>query len=196
MGEDHKMADTDRDGDIPWRRRFWRGHSKSLGMDEPWRTPMIFKILAFVVVGFSSATVGFWYLDTQAPATVLRVEVLTDPLQPGADLKIKYTVHRFRSCETTIDRLLFDSQQQRVILEDLTFNGAPGPLGESTYVASVPIPRSFATGIGTYRVVARYVCNPLQRLFPIVVMNADIRFMVEGPALPNTMAPIETLPRR
>jgi hypothetical protein len=157
---------------------------------------MIFRIIAFATVAAAASALGFMWLDTQPPTVVLKMEILNEPVRPGGELKIKYTVYRLRSCETSIDRLLFDHEKQRVILEDLTFNGAPGPLGESNYVAQVPIPRSFATGPATYRVVSRYVCNPLQRIWPIVTINPDVNFEVAGEPLPNTIAPIETLPRR
>lgn len=157
---------------------------------------MIFKLVAFVVFAAFGGTMGFWVLDRQPPTVVLRTTIMNEPVRPGEELRIKYAVQRLRSCETNVDRSLFDADLVRVILEDIAFNGAPGPLGESVYVATVPIPRNFARGTGHYRVVTKYVCNPLQRIWPVVVENPDVYFRVDGEPLPANQMPIETLPRR
>lgn len=157
---------------------------------------MIFKVISFTLFAAMGGTVGFWVLDRQSPTVVIDAVPMNEPVRPGEDLRIKYRVQRFRSCETTIDRTLFDADQVRVILDDIAFNSAPGPMGESVYVATVPIPRSFATGAGRYRVATKYVCNPLQRLWPVVVENPDLYFKVEGEPLPANQMPFETVPRK
>ena len=157
---------------------------------------MIFRVLTFALVGSVAATLGVWTIDRQPPVTVLRADVMVKPVRPGEDLRIRYTVHRFRSCETYVDRSLFDADFVRVVLDDLAFTSAPGPLGESMYVATVPLPRNFASGTGQYRVVTKYVCNPLHRIWPVVVESSPIWFEVSGEPVPVTQMPFETLPRR
>ena len=157
---------------------------------------MIFRVITFGSVAAISATVGFWVIDRQSPVTVLRAEVMSKSVRPGEDLRIRYTVHRFRSCETKIDRTLYDADFVRVVLDDLAFSSSPGPLGENTYVTTIPIPRNFGTGLGQYRVVTQYVCNPLHRISPIIVENSPVYFEVAGDPTPPTQMPFETLPRR
>jgi hypothetical protein len=157
---------------------------------------MIFRAIAFGTVAVIAGTLGVWTIDRQPPTVVLRTEVLSKPIRPGEDLRIKYTVHRFRSCETTIDRTLFDADFVRVVLDEIAFASAPGPLGESSYVAPVPIPRNFARGLGQYRVVSRYICNPLHRLWPIVFENQPVYFEVHGEPLLSAPLMYEATPRR
>lgn len=157
---------------------------------------MIFRITTFAAVAAAGATLGFWVTDRDPPTIVIRSEVLGKPVRPGDDLRIKYTVHRFRSCETVIDRTLLDADSVRIILDDLAFTSSPGPLGEDTYVATVALPRNFAAGLGQYRVVTQYVCNPLHRIWPIVAVNPPVYFEVGGEPIPPTQMPFEIVPRR
>lgn len=157
---------------------------------------MIFRVVTFAAAGLISGTLGFYVIDRDPPTVLLRTEVMFKPVRPGDDLRIKYHVTRFRSCEALIDRTLFDADSVRVVLDDLAFSGAPGPLGESSYVAVIPLPRNFAQGQGQYRVVTRYVCNPLHRLWPIIVENPPVWFEVGGEPIPPTQMPFETVPRR
>ena len=158
---------------------------------------MIWRIFAVVVFGGFGAMLGLWTTDREPPTRAARINVLTSEVRPGAELRIMYTVQRWRSCKTHVDRLLVDADGVRRDLADVDFAGAPGPLGETTYIISITIPRSFAQGRAHYKAISTYTCNPIQRMFsPIVVAGDDIEFEVNGDPLPPDDTPVEVIPRR
>ena len=141
---------------------------------------MIWRIITFSFASVIAGILGLWAADREPPIYVIKAEPVKT-VWPGDELQLRYTVYRRKSCETNIDRFIFDSQLVRYVLDDLAFSGAPGPLGESTYVARVAIPAKFAIGQARYRVISKFVCNPLQRIWPIVVESPDVVFDVGTP---------------
>lgn len=190
------MADYERSGNLRGVRSIWGGHSKSLGLDRPWKSPLIWKLAISIPLLFFSAVLGLWVADRDPPTAVISVTPLSDTVQPGGQLRILYNVRRFRSCAVHIDRLLFDAGGERYVLEDEEFAGAPGPLGDATYTVGVNIPRRFAEGPGRYQAITEYVCNPLHHISPIVATGAPTTFTVKGPAVSSDVPPLEIIPQR
>jgi hypothetical protein len=157
---------------------------------------MIWRIVAVVVFGGLGAMLGLWTTDREPPSQAISTQVLTETIRPGDQLRILYTVRRWRSCQVKIDRLLFDAAGERYVLDDLEFAGAPGPLGETTYTVGITIPRRFAAGLGRYRTASTYVCNPLQRIWPINGPGTEVEFHVGGDPLPADALPVEVSPVR
>jgi hypothetical protein len=146
---------------------------------------MIWRAITFTTIAFISGTLGFWTADKEAPTRINRVEVLDNAVPPGGTVRIRYHVNRVRSCPVQIDRILYDAQRSRTTLEDLTFAASPGPLGDDAYIVQLRVPNSFVEGPATYQTIARYECNPLQRLWPIIVQAPGVAFNVVGPPVPS-----------
>lgn len=141
---------------------------------------MITRALVIAPSALVGGVLGLWIADREPPVASTVQQVVNEPIRPGAELLVRYTVVRYRSCASQVDRLLSDAQGVRYVLDDLEFKAAPGPLGEATYTSPVPIPRTFGQGVGRYRVSVTYICNPVHRLWPITVQSREIAFMVEG----------------
>lgn len=159
-----------------------------------WRDVSLIQGLVLLVIGGISGVLGLWVQDTSPPLASLQVAPVQKIVAPGETLKIRYEVERYRSCASRIDRILLDSERIRFTLEDLDYAAAPGPLGRDTFVTDVPIPRAFSQGPAIYRVISRYECNLLHRLWPIV-LTRDIAFEVRGPP-PVGPLPIPIEPKR
>lgn len=157
---------------------------------------MIWRIITVATFGTIGALLGFWSTDREPPTRFIRTEVLTPVIQPGGELRIRYEVQRLRSCKTHVDRVLFDADRVRRDLDDIDYAAAPGPLGESTFILSINIPRNFAQGVGTYKTIFSYSCNPIQANYPIIVPAETIQFTVKGEPKEDGSAPIEVIPRR
>lgn len=160
-----------------------------------WQDVSLLQGLVLLVIGGVSAIVGLWVQDTSPPIAPMSVTPVQSIVAPGETLRIRYDVERYRSCASRIDRILLDSDKIRFTLEDLDYAAAPGPLGRDTFITDVPIPRGFSQGPAVYRVITRYECNLLHRVWPIVLMR-DIPFEVRGPAPIEALPiPIEPVPR-
>jgi hypothetical protein len=157
---------------------------------------MIWRLAVAIPVLFFSAVLGMWAEDRDPPSQAISAQVLTETIRPGDQLRILYTVRRWRSCQIKIDRLLFDAAGERYVLEDLDFSASPGALGEATYTVGITIPRRFAAGAGRYRAVSTYICNPLHHIWPIIGPAPEVEFHVSGDPLPADVLPVEVSPVR
>jgi hypothetical protein len=100
------------------------------------------------------------------------------PVVAGGELRIDYVVRRRRSCAVSVDRFVIDKLKTRYELEDLNVN-AGLPLGEDRFVQRVRVPPGVEPGSAIYRTTSTYICNPLQRLWPIAAGTREISFVVE-----------------
>jgi hypothetical protein len=147
-------------------------------------------VAGFVAFAAAGGTLGLWASDRRLPTVNLETKVLTPVVRPGGELRVEYKVLRYRGdCAINVDRLLFDSTKARYDLPDRSFSGSPGPTGPDTYVVPILIPSSFAQGPATYRIISRYECNAIHRLWPIVTPEASVSFLVEGDPMPGFVGP-------
>lgn len=140
---------------------------------------MIWRCLALAPVALVAGVLGLWISDGQPPVVTIHAEPLHPIVRPGGTLEIEYHVERYRSCSSRIERILLDSRRVRTNLDDLDYAAAPGPIGRDIYIARIPIPSTFATGPAFYRIINRFVCNPVHSLRPIVTTR-EIAFVVRG----------------
>jgi hypothetical protein len=125
------------------------------------------------------AWMGHWVSDREPPTTVIRTELIPLKPYPGGEVQVRYFVRRYRACATRVERLLFDAQQLRIPLPVRDFATSPGPVGDDSYVVSVPIPDSAMPGPARYRILTTYVCNPWHNIVPIVVSASDVMFTIQ-----------------
>lgn len=143
---------------------------------------MIWRIATFAGFGLTFGIIGFWMSERTPPTDILEVEVLTPFVQPGGDLRVRYTVFRRANCRTRFQRTYRDYDGVRFAAEDIDLAISPAPLGRDTYVQLVPISQRAGQGEASMRAINVYYCNPLHVLvsWPIVQVAADVAFVISG----------------
>lgn len=115
--------------------------------------------------------------DRDLPVVVYTAEASSPIVAPGSELRIEYTLLRKRSCEVSSDRFIIDSKKTRHELPDLNIR-AGLDIGQDHYFVPVDVKPEVAPGPAVYRTITSYICNPLQRVFPISAGQRDISFIV------------------
>lgn len=138
---------------------------------------MIRAILVFLMALFVSAIIFapslliFWYNEA-APVAYSRREVLTPTVAPGGVLKIRITAEITKSCISTVYRSIIDGAGYQ-------HDAAPVTRPAFTnYLVELPVPLGAAPGEASYRARVEWVCNPVQRWFPNVVLQPEIPFTI------------------
>ena len=111
------MVDSKHSRSIRNGRSAWGGHSEVLALDEHWRPPMIWRIITFATSGIIAAVMGHWAFDREPPTRIIRTEVLSHVVQPGGELRIKYSVDRVRSCRMHLDRFIYNNYRRKVVVQ-------------------------------------------------------------------------------
>ena len=152
---------------------------------------VLFRGIAFGVVGFCSFYFAISLRDDAPPAIVLKVEAANPTVQPGGILRIRYIVRRLKSCSFKVDRTIFDAGKGRWALQDVDWGSAPGgQLGDLEYEAPVEVPTGVAYGSATYVAQTSFICNFTQRWFgPILSPPTTVPFNIVGPPLPIYIPP-------
>ena len=148
------------------------GHGKV--SEESWRYRLALAA-SITSMAFLGGWLGFLAGDRDLPTVTYVAMALTPEVAPGADFRVKYVMRRIRSCEVHVDRFIFDGENIRHVLPSLELN-AGLRLGEDQYTVPVRVPESAKPGRARYSVTSSYICNPLQRLWPIVGQQRDIWF--------------------
>jgi hypothetical protein len=141
------------------------------------RLTLYFSVFVLWILG---GWLGSLAADRDLPVVIYTAEAATPIVSPGAELRIEYTLLRRRSCEVNSDRFIFDSQKTRFEVPDLNIRAglATGP---DHYVVPVNVKPETAPGPAIYRTITNYICNPLQRIWPIEGGVRDISFIVAKP---------------
>lgn len=113
----------------------------------------------------------FWYNEA-VPVSYSRREVLTPIVSPGGLLKIRITAEITKDCISTVTRSIVDgagySHDAAAVTQPAFTN----------YTVELPVPLGAAPGPATYRARVEWVCNPVQRWFPNVVLQPEIPFTI------------------
>jgi len=137
-------------------------------------------IVALLVALVITSPLIYWGLDRREP--VLVHDFSLDPTEVHAGEKIlrKISVTRHRLCSTDVDAVIIDGKRIRWVFDEPEITN-PGSLGRDTYYAPMAVPLLAAPGDAEVRVVARRVCNPVQRIWPIVTVYAPLKFKILPP---------------
>lgn len=141
------------------------------------RMAIYFSVFVLWVVG---GWLGSLASDREVPVLIYTAEASSPIVSPGSELRIEYTLLRRRSCEVSSDRFIIDSRKTRHELPDLNIK-AGLDIGQDHYFVPVEVKPEVATGPAVYRTITSYVCNPMQRIFPIRAGQRDITFIVRAP---------------
>ncbi|AYO83642.1 hypothetical protein [Methylobacterium brachiatum] len=149
---------------------------------------MSLRILGFGCLGvicsaiLTTAGVLAWFAaDRALPTEVLSSEVLTPRVRPGDKLVIRQRVRYMRNCAAHVDRALYDAHTHREFLRDVDYDQPPLGLGTKTITFEEDVPANFKGGVGEYRALPSYSCNPLQKYYwPITRPETLLRFEIVG----------------
>jgi hypothetical protein len=137
-------------------------------------------VVAFFAIGLLGGLLGYWASDRDMPVTVAGMEAATPEVAPGNIFRARYQFIRHRSCDTHVERLLFDGHGQRFVLSDLDFAAGTLPLGkDSVFVPAMVPPQALPSAeAATYRTLNCYACNPVHLVWPVCDFPRDIRFRI------------------
>lgn len=150
----------------------------------------VFVATLFAILVFVAVWTWLGIFDNEVPTEVVLNEqtklperkVLTPEVYPGGMLKIQVTTISHRICESKVDRILYDGENKRKILDQPTeyTSSVPAELEKpSTFIYEVRIPDGVTPGHSSYVVQAKYRCTTFQRLFgPIVGDVVVINFTI------------------
>jgi hypothetical protein len=138
---------------------------------------MMWRGITLLSCGFVGGWLGWMASERHPPVKFQTSEILTKP-KPGEFLRIKSTVWRDKSCDTTVHRIIFDRDGDRFIIPDLNFAEGVLPLGSDTFVVPIPVSSEADPGPAIYRAVHIYRCNLLHWVWPITVGPTDMQFTI------------------
>lgn len=115
-----------------------------------------------------------------APVSIEAAEITTPTVEPGHDLRIRYTVHRDKICRTTSYVTIFDGADVEWRIEPVS-RAAIGPLGGEIYVVRHTIPMGATPGHARYRLVLDFICNWTHRIVPVTTIMPDLGFEIGDP---------------
>lgn len=150
---------------------------------------MMWRIATFSGFGLMAGILGMWASERTPPVDILDAAVLTPFVQPGDDLRLRYTVYRRANCRTKFQRTYRDYQEVRYIVEDVDIWLSPAPLGRDEYVSIIPISPRAAQGQASFRALTVFICNPLHHIWPIVQIAAEGSFVIAGDPVSRLDAP-------
>lgn len=136
---------------------------------------MITHHAALMAAAVTIVGVPAWYaLDRRPPITITDVEVLTPEVEQGGVFIWQVTLDRHRECSFERSSLLIDGGNY--VRRDLPVRLASAGIVEDddVRVFSEPIPSGAVPGEAEYYRWGEYVCNPLQRWWPVRISLTNV----------------------
>lgn len=134
----------------------------------------------FILMCFAAASLGTMLADREVPIQVHSARILTPEVKAGGELRILYKVHRVRTCYQFSDRIMRDTAKlvNRVPLDDIEVKPGSDPVGEDTYISTIPVPANLQPGPAVYTTVTLYRCNLVHYAWPIWIPPREFHFRV------------------
>jgi hypothetical protein len=137
--------------------------------------------LLLVICASLGAVIGLWAADRTIPVRrTARVVVMGDA-HPGGKLLLRWKVTRDRSCASTKQEVIVESNTgvRWPLPQQLRLLAAPGPVGvRDVFVTQTELPEEIEPGPALLRVVLTYECNPIHKLVPITDIVPDVPFLI------------------
>ena len=134
--------------------------------------------LLFLLVGAGAGYLAYMAGDRQPPVTVVAAWATNSPVHPGGTLKIHYRLIRYKFCPYSSTRAIVDSSNTRHILPVASDVTPFGHLGQDDYNLPVSVPGDIGKGVARYYSITEFYCNLLQNIWPVVMVNRPIEFIV------------------
>lgn len=143
---------------------------------------LIISVVTIMLAIWLGSVVG----DRNFPTRVESVRVINPELKAGQVLLTERVVHREKLCHTTIDRMMFDSKDQRFDMQKdglgiIEYPNGAGPLGRDEFVGRQTVPIGMAPGPARYIALVCYRCNVFQWLYPVCEPPRLQRFTILPP---------------
>jgi hypothetical protein len=132
-------------------------------------------MFAWLLIAAVAGVLLFWAFDRSPPFELKDYTVFNG--RRGETLLVSATVHRAvdRSCSVTFSRYLFDAKGVRTDLSGIQYMTASAleqmnRVNPDRLLLNVKVPDSVQPGPAKLVTSLEYVCNPIQRLWPIDVL--------------------------
>lgn len=141
---------------------------------------IIFSALMLSLIG---VLLAFWYLINEPAPQVDAVRtVLTPVVKAGETFRYTNAFVNKKRCGAIIYRSAFDGQDIRVYSdyeERPAFDGDDDSKETVAHtIRAIPIPKDATPGTAHFETQYRWVCNPLQRIFPQVFNFNSLTFTI------------------
>lgn len=139
----------------------------------------------FWVVGLNLAAIlgllAFMIADNQPPYTYFAdgSYLIPERAAPGHQISVHWKIKVNRLCPGAIVRTVVDARTGARMSYDPTPAMVTIQMGDSSLDRTFLLPQGMGPGRKLYRANAEYVCNPLQRIWPLKVQTPDLFFDVE-----------------
>ena len=142
---------------------------------------MISRICVVTIAGIASAYLGYMVGDREVPfIQQWAQEAPPNPVE-GQEIVITWHGIRYRQCPGTVKRTIVDYCKEVHTLEPVSALYQAGDT-KGTVTRSFRIPAHIAHGPAEYRAQTEFVCNPLQRLWPIVTTSIPVKMNIGDPS--------------
>lgn len=129
-------------------------------------------VLVFGAAGSIAPLLIFW-ANEQVPVAYSTRSALTPQVAPGGELRIKIKAEISKpSCKATVFRSIVDSAD---IIYDIVSVNRPA---FADYEVVMTIPLGAAPGKARYRARVEWNCNPVQKYFPLVILQPELEFEI------------------
>jgi len=119
----------------------------------------------------------FLLLDRAPPYERQSGRIVPENPKAGDTVAVHWTGERVRSCFGTVNRIIIDSSGVIHAFEAVDAVYADATQGK-LLVREFTLPTQLPEGPAIYRATSLYVCNPVQRLWPIHFRGPDVKFNV------------------
>lgn len=123
---------------------------------------------------------GYLIADNQPPYTYYPDESYVKPstTYPGHQVEVYWKLKVNRVCRGTAVRIIVDERTGARFSYDPTAATATIKLGDDHLRRTFLLPDGISPGKKMYRAEGEYVCNILQRFFPLKVVTPELQFEV------------------
>lgn len=145
---------------------------------------MIWRATVLGVVSIAGGWVGLDMSQRDVPTVIRSMGAVNAEVPRGGSAEVYYNALRKESCNTHINRFLFDAVGHRLVIGEFQFPAGALPIGEDRYMTRFTVPQDTALGQATYRTINTYKCNAVHWIWPVVDTPRDIPFKIV-PAAPD-----------
>jgi hypothetical protein len=161
---------------------------RRLGIRDSWAKAFDVAVIIFALIG--CVQIASW-LDRAPPVTVHFRVLKTLSVKPSKEFRYINFFTRHKFCETQVRRWFVDSENLIHEIDPLPAAMPTEALNmRQTSEAVIRVPRDMPPGVSKSCFRARWICNPVQRAWPLYGEETCLTFLVDAPdALPQSVGP-------
>lgn len=130
------------------------------------------------LIAFWAGMAGWWTIQRDPPIRLDAIEVLTERVSRGGEIRVSYTVERRELCEVVVERFVIDSDRVIHLIEPRRYSSGRGSIGVDQYVERAPVPAGASYGPAVLREILIHTCNPVHRFWPIRQQLPEVAFEI------------------